>query len=210
MIPSDPQNSERTATPPLAPVVPPEEPALLPVTPPEEQALLAMNVATLIDHLEQKHHAFTRDVLARIEAQLPPIIAAHGVRLPVLLEIARTFDELSQELAVHMQKEERILFPYLRTLEAAALAHLPLRRPAFQSALNPIRVMLQEHDAADIFLHRLRNLTGSYTPPPGEGPEVGQIYLMLASLDLDLIQHIDLENRILFPRAVPLERQTLV
>jgi regulator of cell morphogenesis and NO signaling len=176
---------------------------------PEARAIVQMNVAALLDHLEQRHHTFTRSELERAERLLQKVLAAHGARHPELAEIAQTFEGLSQELAVHMQKEERILFPYLRALEAAAQARLPLGRPAFQSALNPIRVMLQEHDAAGIFLQRLRELTGGYSPPADACPTFRALYASFADLERDLHQHIHLENNVLFPRALPLEQQVL-
>jgi regulator of cell morphogenesis and NO signaling len=170
-------------------------------------SLMHREVPEIIDHLEQKHHTFTRTELARLEPLLNKVLHAHGDRRPELIEVARIFGELSRELEVHLQKEERILFPYLRALALALSTGQPLRRPPFQSARNPLGVMHQEHEAAGIFLHQLRELTDAYTPPPGACPTFHALYQGLSALHEDLIEHIHLENNVLFPRALPLEQQ---
>lgn len=173
----------------------------------EESAISQMDVLALLDHIERKHHTFTREELERAERLMTKVLHAHSDRHPELRELAQLLEELTQELAVHMQKEERILFPYLRALAAAQKASLPLGRPAFQSALNPIRVMHQEHDAAGLYLQRLRELTGDFLPPADACPTFRALYESLAALRADLHQHIHLENNVLFPRAVPLEQR---
>jgi regulator of cell morphogenesis and NO signaling len=170
-------------------------------------ALGAMDAGALIDHIERTHHVFTVEELARAERLMTKVLAAHGDRHPHLKDLSDTLDELTQELAVHMQKEERVLFPYLRALVDAERAGRGLERPPFHSAANPIRVMHEEHDAAGIYLRKLRELSSGYTTPPDGCGTFRALYESLASLERDLHQHIHLENNVLFPRAVELEKR---
>ena len=172
----------------------------------DDARTLNMGVDELIEHIERKHHTFTRSELERADRLMSKVLDAHGQRHAELAELAQTLDELASELRVHLDKEERMLFPYLRALSAADLSESPLPRPAFRTVLNPLRVMHEEHDAAGIFLRRLRELSGGYTPPPDACGTYRALYESLASLESDLHQHIHLENNVLFPRALPLER----
>lgn len=133
------------------------------------------------------------------------VLAAHGAAHPHLTELAQALEELSQELLVHMQKEERVLFPFVRALAEARDHGRSLERPPFQSVRNPLRVMGEEHDAAGIYLRRLRELCSDYAPPGHACGTFRALYDSLASLERDLHQHIHLENNVLFPRAVELE-----
>ncbi|HXZ27709.1 MAG TPA: DUF542 domain-containing protein, partial [Terriglobales bacterium] len=72
----------------------------------------AVPLAGLIEHIINTHHQFTREELARLEPLLEKVCKVHGQNHPELLEIRRVFAGLSQELTLHMMKEERILFPY--------------------------------------------------------------------------------------------------
>jgi regulator of cell morphogenesis and NO signaling len=179
-------------------------------TPSESDITVAsMDTAALIDHIERTHHVFTVEELARAEKLMAKVLAAHGDRYAHLEELSQTLDELNQELAVHMQKEERVLFPFLRAMAEAEKTGVTLARPPFHSALNPIRVMHEEHDAAGIYLHKLRALSSGYAPPPDACGTFRALYESLGSLERDLHQHIHLENNLLFPRAAELERTVL-
>lgn len=166
----------------------------------------ALGINELIEHIESKHHTFTRSELERAGRLMAKVLDAHGKRHAELAELSQTLDDLASELMVHLDKEERLLFPYLRALSTAEQTKSPLNRPAFRTVLNPLRVMSEEHDAAGIFLRRLRELSSEYTPPSDACGTYRALYESLASLESDLHQHIHLENNVLFPRALPLER----
>jgi len=160
----------------------------------------------LIVHILSTHHEYLRAELPALEQRLAKTLEAHaanhGERLRALQEV---YSGLQEELYAHLHKEEIILFPAIRELEAA---HGEDRRPAptpFGSLQNPIRVMRHEHDNAAKALERMRDLTGCYTPPPDACASYEALLAGLRRLDADLRQHIHLENNVLFPRAAELE-----
>ncbi|HUI56377.1 MAG TPA: iron-sulfur cluster repair di-iron protein [Bryobacteraceae bacterium] len=162
------------------------------------------SLSGLIDHIVNKHHAYLKTELPRLENMLEKIIAKHSERHgDVLMALADTFRPMHEELDAHLMKEEHILFPLIRSLESA-----PGRDARFShcgSVQNPIRVMVMEHDSAGEALARLRNITAGYTPPADACNTFRAFYYELDELEHDLHQHIHLENNILFPRAVELE-----
>ena len=72
----------------------------------------------------------------------------------------------------------------------------------FFKAAGPVQVMEREHDAHGEALETLRRMTGTYTPPEGACVTWRALYLGLRQLDQELMEHIHLENNILFPRAL--------
>ena len=161
--------------------------------------------AELIAHIVQKHHVFTREELERLHALLAKVCGVHGQNHLELFHIQDQFGKLREELDPHMQKEERVLFPYIVQMEEAAVANQPLPPPPFGTVRNPVRVMMAEHDAAGYILGRIREASSDYTVPADGCISYQTLYSALAALEADLHQHIHLENNILFPRALEQE-----
>jgi regulator of cell morphogenesis and NO signaling len=160
----------------------------------------------LIAHIQNTHHRFTRDELARLSPLLDKVCSVHGDRHPELLRVRDIFGSLAQELTTHMMKEDSVLFPHIVRMEEAVIAHEPVIPPPFGTVRNPVSMMLDEHDNAREALRELRRMTGDYTAPPDACISYRTLYGALADFEADLHQHIHLENNILFPRAVQMEQ----
>ena len=161
--------------------------------------------AELIAHIVEKHHTFTREELARLEALLAKVCGVHGQNHPELFHIQNQFQGLRRDLEPHMLKEERVLFPYIIRVEETIETKQPLPVPPFGTVRNPVRVMMAEHDAAGAILRAMREASSNYTAPADACISYQTLYSALIALEADLHQHIHLENNILFPRAAELE-----
>ncbi len=164
------------------------------------------SLADLAAHIVRRHHRYVRDESPRIELLLQKVVTRHGEAHPELGAIQDTFVALSQELFAHMMKEERILFPFLEAMETARRAGQQPPLGCFASVELPIAKMLADHDDAGVLLAKMRNLSGGYRAPEGSCPSYGGLYQALEEFERDLHHHIHLENNILFPRAVEMER----
>ena len=67
-------------------------------------------------------------------------------------------------------------------------------------------MMKHEHDAAGNALRAMRLASVGYAPPPDACISYQTLYKALADFEVDLHQHIHLENNILFPRAIAMEQ----
>lgn len=164
------------------------------------------SLADLAAHVVRRHHRYVRDESPRIELLLQKVVNRHGEAHPELGAIQDTFVALSQELFAHMMKEERILFPFLEAMEAAARSGQPAPLGCFASVSLPIARMLADHDDAGALLAKMRDLSGGYRAPDGSCPSYRGLYQALEEFERDLHHHVHLENNILFPRAVEMER----
>lgn len=165
--------------------------------------LAASSLSELADHVEQTHHTYLRSELPRLEEIAAKVVSIHGDKDPRLHKVRETFLALKAELSSHMMKEERILFPMVRELEASDEA------PMFHcgTLANPIRQMEMEHDQADSALVQLRELTDGFTIPEGACDTYQDMLNALARFEQDLREHIHKESEALFPRALQMEQE---
>jgi len=158
----------------------------------------------LCDHIEQTHHAYLKTELPRLHGMIAKVLSAHGASHPEMSDVQEAFAALEADLAPHMFKEEQVLFPAIRRLEAS---DTPPAFP-FGTVANPIRMMEQEHDNAGDALDRIHRATGDHTVPEDACNTYRAMLDGLRQLELDMHQHVHKENNILFPKAIELE-QTL-
>ena len=102
-------------------------------------------------------------------------------------------------------KEEQILFPYVLRMEESVIASEIAPPAVFGTLMNPIRMMIAEHDGAGDALRALRSATGDYSVSEDACISFQTLYQALQDFEKDLHQHIHLENNILFPRASAME-----
>jgi regulator of cell morphogenesis and NO signaling len=160
----------------------------------------------LVSHITTTHHKYTRNEIARLGPLFAKVCSVHSNNHPELLRLRDIFARLCHELTSHMMKEEMVLFPYIIRMEEAAIEKAPILPPPFGTVQNPVAMMEHEHDSAGHALHALREISQGYTAPADACVSYQTLYKALAELERDLHQHIHLENNILFPRAIEMEK----
>jgi len=143
----------------------------------------------LIDFILERFHAPLRSDLPALVELAKKVEDVHAGKPSCPRGIAQHLAHVLVEVEIHLAKEERILFPLIRAG----------RGP---TALMPIKVMMQEHEDHGVNLRRTRALTGDLAAPPEACASWRSLYQGLAQLEADLMEHIHLENNVLFPRAL--------
>lgn len=171
-------------------------------SPTHETSWATAPLTDLCDHIEQTHHAYLRTELPRLATMVRKVAAVHGAdRDARLLELDGVFAGFVAELGSHMMKEEQVLFPMVRELDAS---DKPLQFHC-GTLRNPIAVMEHEHDDAGAALARMRTLTDDYVPPAEACNTWRAMLDGLRELEADMHRHVHKENSILFPRAAAME-----
>ncbi|MCO6476250.1 MAG: iron-sulfur cluster repair di-iron protein [Phaeodactylibacter sp.] len=160
----------------------------------------------LIDYIINIHHTYVQEKLPQLLEYAQKVAKVHGHAYPETVVIAHKLESLAEELFAHLRKEELILFPYVKELWKAKEAGEAVAAPPFQTAQNPIRVMEDEHEFAGSTMAEIRQLSDNFTPPEAACNTYRVLYALLEEFEEDLHQHVHLENNILFPQAVELER----
>jgi regulator of cell morphogenesis and NO signaling len=165
------------------------------------------SLTALTHEIKDRHHGFLRGELPRLEELFRKVESVHGKRHSELRRVHRIFRALVDELWPHLQKEERLLFPMVRALEAAYQQRRAV--PLFHcgSISNPIEGMMEEHRQVGAALRAIRRLTDGYRAPPDACASYRTLLDGLVRLEHDLHLHMHKENNLLFPRAVRLEAE---
>jgi regulator of cell morphogenesis and NO signaling len=106
-----------------------------------------------------------------------------------------------------MKKEELILFPFVRKMAKAKHSNTKLEKPHFGTIENPIQMMMNEHTTEGERFRKIEELSNNYTPPHDACNTYRVTFALLKEFEQDLHLHIHLENNILFPKAIELEKQ---
>lgn len=168
------------------------------------------NIGFLADYIQNTHHQYVSKAIPQILPLAQKVADVHGENHPEVVLINELFDELAGELLSHMQKEEQILFPYIKKIVVDESAGRCSDSFCFGSILSPISVMEQEHENAGIILKELFRLSNGYTAPEDACNTFRVLYGKLKEFEDDLHRHIHLENNILFPKSIELEQAMLV
>jgi regulator of cell morphogenesis and NO signaling len=163
-----------------------------------------MNLIPLTKYIEKIHHKFTMEKILFIKSNLSKLINAHSHTHPELTEIKQTFDALSDHLTVHMKREELMVFPYIRNM--TRFGKTAIGRAVFGYIENPILDLVNDHQSESKKLKYLDNLTNHYAVPSDGCNTYTTTYQAMKELETDLYIHMHLENNILFPKAVAVEK----
>ena len=140
----------------------------------------------LIDHILSRYHEVHRTQLPELIRMARRVEAVHRDNPDVPAGLADHLETMEQELLSHMQKEELILFPMLKS-------------GGNPFVNQPIGMMRLEHVDHGVALDTLLALAHDATPPAQACNTWRALYAGIAQLRDDLINHIHLENNVLFP-----------
>lgn len=164
----------------------------------------------LADYIEKRHHRYIIEKTPQLLQYLRKVASVHGEHHPELKEIEEHFKSSAAELAMHMKKEELILFPAVRKMMQTKQNNQLHETPHFGSVNNPIAMMMTEHETEGDRFSTIAELTNNYTPPADACNTYRVSFALLQEFENDLHAHIHLENNLLFPKAIALEKELAV
>jgi len=143
----------------------------------------------LVQHILDRYHAPLRVELPRLIELAGQVECAHADKPDRPAGLADLLIEVKAAVESHLAKEEQILFPLI-VAGRGRTAHMP------------VQVMMQEHEDHGQNLRRIRQITNDLTVPEHACASWRELYRALGELEVDLMDHIHLENNILFPRTL--------
>jgi regulator of cell morphogenesis and NO signaling len=161
----------------------------------------------LIQHIVRVHHHSIRQELPRLAVLASQVAAKRGDRAPELARIAELIEKFHCEMYAHIEKEEQILFPFISQMDQESIVSYPPVHACFRSVTHPIFMMEQEQESAGHIVAELIRLTNHFEPPTWACATHIALFSGLREFELDLRQHVHLENDVLFPRAIQLETE---
>lgn len=163
----------------------------------------SLSLSQLSDYIVNTHHSYVKKEMPAILGYLQKVAAKHGERHPEMLKVFELFAAIKEEMEQHMQKEEFILFPRIHETERIKKEGKEIIINS-SYLLSPITIMEQEHDHAGSMMAEIKKLTNNYEPPVDACTTFRLSFAALQAFEIDLHQHVHLENNILFPKALHL------
>ena len=146
-------------------------------------------IPELVKHIVDHYHLRLRVELPELISLAAKVERRHAEKASCPRGLRAHLEAVHQSVLDHLAKEEQILFPMILAGRG-------------QNAVAPISVMESEHLDHAENLEKTRQLTADLAPPEEACPTWKALYLRLGHLESELMEHIHLENNVLFRRVL--------
>lgn len=166
------------------------------------------NLDFLCEYIVSNHHSFIRKSFKELLKQLKAILKLknfYGNNENTLNE----FEKLNLDFEQHMQKEEKLLFPYIKRLVDSEFSETEFEIAPFGLIKKPIKVMKNEHLSAVDKVYKMKEFCREINKIKAQASIKKNFCKLFSEFEYDLHIHLHLENNLLFPKALLLERKIL-
>jgi len=168
------------------------------------------DVDFITNYIINVHHQYLRTTLPVTEEILIEFLADHEKKFPYMVKVKNSFDRMKKDIMPHIKHEEETIFPYICQVSHAYENNDSYARLLVKTLRKPLDSMMRhEHEMLSAPILNIRNLTNHYSVPEKACVSHKVVISRLKELDNDLMQHIYLENEVLFPRTLKIEQELL-
>ena len=146
-------------------------------------------IAELVEHIVGFYHRRLREELPELVALATKVESRHADKASCPRGLRAHLEAVHAAVLDHLAKEEQVLFPMILAGRGRMVA-------------GPISVMESEHDDHAADLRETRRLTADLVPPAEACTSWRALYLRLGAFEAELMDHIHLENNVLFRRVL--------
>lgn len=146
----------------------------------------------LSDYIKNVHHRYVREKGPIIQELAHKVADVHAQQHPELVNLSQELDAFLDDLYHHLDKEEKQLFPATKNEQELTSKQVD----------QLIQFLISEHEDTGKELQQLRKITQNYTLPANACNSYTSLFSQIESFESDLLQHIHLENNILFPKLL--------
>jgi regulator of cell morphogenesis and NO signaling len=166
-------------------------------------------IGFLVEYIINLHHDFLYQAIPAIEARLTSFVQSHGDKYPEVKKVLNTFKELAPILITHSREEEEVIFPYINQIDAARRSEEPYGKLLVRTMRKPLEKNEKDHHEISRLLLQLGKEANNYEFPANACVSHQVLYHKLRELHDDIVQHTHLENNVLIPKAIALEKELL-
>ena len=118
------------------------------------------------------------------------------------------FTDFKDKLTKHCEKEDKILFPYMRKLCELRRDKIFTNTSQKNSFVKkPIQLLEAEHVQASSVLKEIKEITQNFSSQANAPKEYQKLMEHLKEFEVEFHVHLHIENNILFPKVIALEEQ---
>ena len=162
-----------------------------------EAELKSFSPVLIIDYLRKTHLHYTGYVLPNLEMLLKQLIESNKTEIHQLDLIEQFYFKYKEELLLHINDEEEVVFPYITNLIESNQKNPDYNIYSFE----------KEHTNVDEKLNDLKSLIVKYIEPVYDNNICNDFLIALLRFERDLKDHARIEDKILVPQIMELEKQ---
>jgi regulator of cell morphogenesis and NO signaling len=168
-----------------------------------------ISLGDMISYLRKTHDYYLNVAIPHIEKNIFHLVENSGLSVKEKDLVTGFFNDYKKEVLEHISIEEQEVMPYILELEKqSALSH-PDREFVKKLSHYSIREFAKEHDRLEYSLENLSKLIIKYLPPFEEQELCVGLLRDMDYLVRDLVDHANMEDKVLVPRVSELEQQVL-
>lgn len=164
----------------------------------KDQAYTKKDLLQVIDFLKNSHHYYRSDMYPQINSYILMLQKNHPEREIKLLE--KFFNEYFTEVLEHLDYEDNVAFPYfIKLLKDRREESAPEQFSSIEYS--------EHHTDIELKLHDLKNLLLKYVNIESDLDLRRKLFFALYELEYDLFVHSLIEETILIPSGVNIEKK---
>jgi regulator of cell morphogenesis and NO signaling len=174
-----------------------------------EKRLLDFSVSMVIEYLLKTHKYYIEYLIPENDRLIELFLAASPDESTENDLVRRFYAKFKEEFVIHMNFEERVMFPYILELNEAIVN--PVTHVAFQQKYPgySIEGYEKEHSNMDDKMDDLKNIIIKYLPPNYDQNRGNAFLFNLFMFEKDMKNHSRIEDHILIPKVKQLEKVLL-
>lgn len=176
---------------------------------PEQEELYLRPIEVLVAYLKRKHYYFVRQELPFLSNMVAGIEEEEPIYKNVLCDLRIMFPLFVEDFIHHIHEEENRLFNRIKLLQEIENDEFDLKESLKILEKSPVASMAEAHEAHDDEMEGIRKLTRDYFLPEDAPVSMKVLYNELQNFEKELLIHAQIEDELLFPKAVQLEREVL-
>ncbi len=169
----------------------------------EKVSLQNYPIELIIEYLKHTHHMFVKERLP----YLASLIHNLPSREEISYDLKLVFPLFVEDFIHHIYEEEDTLFSYVHSLQQFLQGNGNPSSIYYMMEKQSLQKYAMEHYEHDDEMKGIRKLTSDYHIPSDASLHLKVIYSELRLLEEQLITHAQVENDILFPKALMMEHK---
>ncbi len=163
-----------------------------------KETLQKFEINEILNYLNKTHDFFLSFKLPRIEKKINELINICCQENFSKIKLIKNFYlEYKNELIEHIKYEEIVIFPYVKKISEKKIKNSDFK----------IQLYLDNHSNIDEKIFDLKNLIIKYLDIPKQSEISNEILYDLFDFEKDIKQHQKIEEKVLVPKVMKIEKQ---
>ena len=174
-----------------------------------DKSLQTFSIKLIVKYLLKTHHYYLEEKVPELEVLINKMVKecySDAENIDVLIQF---FTEYKNELVTHTRREDEVVFPYALKIEEAIEKPENRKDLIVELKKYSIKDYMNEHDNIEEKLFDLKNIIIKYLPPPKNKNLCNTVLTELFNLEKDINDHSRIEEKVLVPKVVELEKKLL-